>query len=127
MCRCEEALSEISKRLAAIELLLQRPRQASSCIPLNDTEKKIVAVLAAKPLKGAVIARRLERAFNAHFKATMSFLVRFGVLGKCRGGYCLITRTKDPTNEDRSDDNAAPPFAPSMTGDVILLEKEVAQ
>ena len=93
MCHCEQTFSEINTRLAHVELLLEQLVQARSFPqpPLNDTETKIVALLGAKSLKGAAIARRLECPYNSNFKNTLSFLVRTGALRKTRKGYVVAS------------------------------------
>jgi len=91
----DPTLASIEKRLAIIESLLQQLAQspAQSSLTLYDTETKILAVLAKKPLKGAAIARRLDCGYNSSFKTTLSHLVRAGVLAKGRHGYFVAPRS----------------------------------
>ena len=80
-------LEHIIEQLNDIQSLLRSHANASSRIVLNGMEKDIVAVVAEKPLKASSIARRMNCKYDSHFRATMSFLVRAGVLEKTRKGY----------------------------------------
>jgi hypothetical protein len=82
-------LSTIEKRLASIESDLHQlvPAPGQARLPLNDTEQKILAAVATKPLKGSAIARRIACGFNSSFRSTLGLLVRTGFLGKGRQGY----------------------------------------
>ena len=88
-------VGNLEKRLDSIEALLHQlvlaPGQTR--LTLNDTEKKIVAAVATKPLKGSAIARRLGCGYNSSFKSTLSLLVRTGVLGKGRQGYFVAPKS----------------------------------
>ena len=83
-------LEHIITQLNDIRSLLRSHANASSPIVLNGIERDIVAVVAEKSLKATSIARRLKCKCNSHFRATMSFLVRAGVLEKTPNGYAPV-------------------------------------
>jgi hypothetical protein len=59
---------------------------------LNDMEKDIFKVLQNKTMKGEALAKTLERAFNANFKAVLAALVRHDMLGNDPADGYFVTR-----------------------------------
>ena len=85
----DDTLELFSKQLDTIESLLRHlvhirtpPR-----IVLTGFENDIVAVVGEKPLGATAIAGRMKCKCNSHFRATLSILVRVGVLEKTPKGY----------------------------------------
>jgi hypothetical protein len=57
---------------------------------LNDVEKEVIKTLFQKTtLKGDALAKRLQRAFDSNFKATLAALVRHGLLDNNDEGYFI--------------------------------------
>jgi hypothetical protein len=85
----DTTLEDLRQQLATIESLVRdmARNQISSRIVLTRLEKDIVAVVSDKSLKASAIASRLNCRFNSQFRATLSFLVRAGLLEKTLKGY----------------------------------------
>ena len=93
---------EVLKRLQAIETALRQriAAPASELDTLTDTEEIILETLRAKPRKAASIAAAGKLSHNSNLKATLSSLVKRGILGKGRDGYFRIEQPKSGPGQD---------------------------
>ena len=91
--RAEQVIGELVKRLDRIEDVLNRDRRAAFDSALNDTEQIIVEALGEKQLKAAAIATAARLSHNSHLKATLSSMVKRGVLAHGPDGYFVSKRS----------------------------------
>jgi len=92
-CPCLETLSEISKQVAELRSLLLKFTNAHAQPPalllarLNGTEQAILDTLGSNEWTGKKIAKEVGCHHSSTFRATLSGLVKRGLLEKGRTGY----------------------------------------
>ena len=86
-CPCLQALSEISKQVADLRCLILSQPPALILALLNGTERAILNTLAENVWTGKKIAKEVGCPYSSTFRATLSGLVKRGLLEKEMTGY----------------------------------------
>jgi len=98
-----EALRRIEARLQEISInsTESAERAAQDRITLSQQEL-LYAADPQIPLRGEALATKAGHQYDGHTKASLSSLVKFGLLGKRRDGYVRIVQSHDEVRTDKA-------------------------